>query len=195
MIKVRIPGQQGQQGRSAWLSYHHYPFEDDLDLLHRFRYQPTVMTMPDGRMIELMYSRRSAPLPSNIELTGFDVASHIGGFTGEVSSVLNWISNIRFEDEAGEQYASVSVNDPRERQGYWYFQAQWDPPEPASAGQAGSPGLNYTILGVGNRNGVYTMLFGSVLSVIGMLYAFYVKPMIRRRKTKAVYDSIGGLPS
>ena len=103
MIKVRIPGQQGQKGRLAWLSYHHYPFEDDLDLLHRFRYQPTVMTMPDGRMIELLYSRRSAPLPSNIELTGFDVASHIGGFTGEVSSVLNWISNVRFEDEAGEQ--------------------------------------------------------------------------------------------
>ncbi|MBG80714.1 MAG: hypothetical protein CMJ39_08420 [Phycisphaerae bacterium] len=196
MIKVRMPGEAGQSSRSAWLSYHHYPFENDLDLLHRFRYQPTLMTLPDGRMIELLYSRRSAPLPSNVELTGFDVQSHVGGFTGEVSSVLNWISNIRFEDESGEQLAAVSVNDPKERHGYWYFQAQWDPPEQATgAGQMGSPGLNYTILGVGNRNGVWTMLFGSVLSVIGMLYAFYVKPMIRRRQTMAVYESMGGASS
>ena len=89
----------------------------------------------------------------------------------------------------------MSVNDPQQRQGYWYFQAQWDPPEAATATSAGSNGLNYTILGVGNRNGVVTMLIGSVLSVIGMIYAFYVKPIIRRRRAMNVYRGLKETPA
>ncbi|MCH2134672.1 MAG: hypothetical protein MK116_13085 [Phycisphaerales bacterium] len=187
MIKVRMP----EAKRQAWLSYHHYPFEDRNDTLIRFRYRPTIITMPDGRTIEMLYSRTTAPLPSQVELTGFDIRSHVGGFTGEVSSVLNWVSRVRFEDEDGDELGQVSVNDPRERQGFWYFQSQWDPPEAATAaGQVSSRGLNYTILGVGNRNGVWTMLAGSILSVIGMIYAFYVKPMIKRRRAASVYRTL-----
>ena len=151
--------------------------------------------MPDGRMIEIMYSRQSAPLPSNVSLEGFDINSHVGGFTGQVSSVLNWISNVRFEDDEGDILAPVSVNDPKERHGIWYFQSQWDTPEQPSTTRAASKGLNYTILGVGNRNGVWTMLFGSVLSVIGMIYAFYVKPVLKRRKSMGVYRGIKGTAS
>ena len=191
MLQIRLP----EARRRAWLTYHHYPFDGSEDLLRRFSYQPSVMTMPDGRLIEVMYSRQSAPLPSSVALDGFDVRSHVGGFTGQVSSVLNWISNVQFEDEDGTILAPVSVNDPQERKGYWYFQAQWDPPEQPSASSAGSKGLNYTILGVGNRNGVWTMLFGSVLSVIGMIYAFYVKPVLKRRQATAVYKSLKGAAS
>ena len=191
MLQIRLP----EARRRAWLTYHHYPFDGSEDLLRRFSYQPSVMTMPDGRLIEVMYSRQSAPLPSSVALDGFDVRSHVGGFTGQVSSVLNWISNVQFEDEDGTILAPVSVNDPQERKGYWYFQAQWDPPEQPSASSAGSKGLNYTILGVGNRNGVWTMLFGSVLSVIGMIYAFYVKPVLKRRQAPAVYKSLKGAAS
>jgi hypothetical protein len=43
------------------------------------------------------------------------------------------------------------------------------------------------VLGIGNRNGVWTMLAGCILSVIGMIYAFYVKPMIKRRSALAVF--------
>ena len=91
--------------------------------------------------------------------------------------------------------SDVSVNDPSERNGYWYFQSQWDPPERATENSPAVAGLNYTILGVGNRNGVWTMLAGSVLSVIGMIYAFYVKPMIKRRRASNVYEKIKGAPS
>ena len=185
MIKIRMPG-KGQ----AWLNYHHYPFESSEDLLRRFPYSTSVMSMPDGRLIEFMYSRESAPLPSTVSLKGFDVKSHVGGFTGEVSSVLNWISQVRFDDESGKDVAAVSVNNPQERNGYWYFQSQWDPPERATESNQGSSGLTFTILGVGNRNGVWTMLAGSVLSVIGMIYAFYIKPMIKRRRSAAVYRNL-----
>jgi hypothetical protein len=61
----------------------------------------------------------------------------------------------------------------------------WDPP---AGEQTGSPsaGLNFTGLGIGNRNGVYIMLFGGTLSVVGSIYAFYVKPVIKRRRAAQV---------
>ena len=39
---------------------------------------------------------------------------------------------------------------------------------------------------------VWTMLFGSVLSVIGMIYAFYVKPALKRRAAMRVYAKSEG---
>jgi hypothetical protein len=61
--------------------------------------------------------------------------------------------------------------------GSWlFFQAQWDP-----------EGQRWTILGVGNRPGVPVMIGGCVMIVMGVLYAFYVKPIvIRRMKQKAL---------
>ena len=156
-----------------------------------FRYQPTSVTLPDGRMIELMLSRRTAALPSAVSLDGFRIATHVGGFTGDVSSVLNWHSQIRFEDGQDVQVEEVSVNDPGEREGLWFFQSQWDPPDPqGNRGGVPSMGRNFTVLGVGNRNGVWTMLAGCILSVVGMIYAFYVKPMLKRSASLKVYSGL-----
>ena len=43
------------------------------------------------------------------------------------------------------------------------------------------------MLGVGNRHGVNIMLLGCCVSVLGMIYAFYVKPFIKRQQRQAVY--------
>jgi hypothetical protein len=119
------------------------------------------------------------------------LTSHVGGFTGAMGTIRDYTSELRFRD-GGTQGAwsapvRVSVNDPVEHDGLWYFQAQWDPPDDTPPdGQRASAGLNYTVLGVGNRNGVYTQLLGCVIAVAGMLYAFYVKPVIKRRKQAEV---------
>jgi hypothetical protein len=39
----------------------------------------------------------------------------------------------------------------------------------------------WTALGVGNREGIWPMLLGCILVPLGCLYAFYVKPVLRRR--------------
>ena len=81
----------------------------------------------------------------------------------------------------------MSMNKPIEHDGLWFFQSQWDPPIIASRnGGLPSKGLGYTVLGVGNRNGVYTQLLGCVIAVVGMIYAFYVKPLIKRRRRERV---------
>ena len=142
-------------------------------------------------MIQLLYSRASAPIGGTVQLDGFRIKSHVGGFTGSESSVLNWISDLRFDEG---DIVSVSVNDPQPFNGLWFFQSQWDPPDPRGVRTGGVPsaGRNFTVLGVGNRRGVWTMLFGSTLSVIGMMYAFYLKPILRRRKIAATMQAVGG---
>ncbi len=190
MVRAVVPGSVDQV---AWLPMHHYPFESMQEAVIGFKYAPTMIQLPGGRLIEMMLSRRSSPLPADVSLDGFRIASHVGGFTGSISSVLNWHSQVRFEGKDGDvEQVEVSVNDPKPREGLWFFQSQWDPPDPSgSRGGVPSAGRNFTVLGVGNRNGVWTMLTGCVLSVIGMIYAFYVKPMLKRKAALSVYASGG----
>ncbi|MEM6314483.1 MAG: hypothetical protein AAF743_10370, partial [Planctomycetota bacterium] len=54
----------------------------------------------------------------------------------------------------------------------------------------------YTVLGVGNRPGIYTMVAGSILMFIGLMWAFYLKPiLIRRAKAAAIAKHAGKKPS
>jgi hypothetical protein len=82
------------------------------------------------------------------------------------------------------------VNEPVEHAGLSYFQSQWDPPDEARDGTLASAGLNYTVLGVGNRHGVWIQLAGCVIACLGMAYAFYVKPVIKRRNRRLVLEEI-----
>ena len=42
-----------------------------------------------------------------------------------------------------------------------------------------------TVFGVGNRQGIWPMTLGCVLITAGCLYAFYVKPVLKRRAARA----------
>ena len=194
MIHVDVPTAEG--GVSAWLPYHHYAFATREDVLRRFPYQPTTISLSDGRKIEIMFSRERMALPAPAVLDDFEVASHIGGFTGQMSSIMDWTSVIRFQDQSQRHIAwtdssTVSVNKPAVYEGISFFQAQWDPPDRARfEGDVPSRGLNYTVLGVGNRNGVNVQLAGCIIAVLGMMYTFYAKPAIKRRRQRKVYAEI-----
>lgn len=56
---------------------------------------------------------------------------------------------------------------------------------------AASDHWSWTILGVGNSRGIWPMTWGCVLIVLGTLYAFYVKPLILRRRLAARETSSG----
>ncbi len=188
MVRLHVP--TGGNVASRWLGYHVYPFRRVEEVLRRFPYAPTVVHLADGRHVEVMFSRERMLLPDPVVLEDFELAAHIGGFSGSSASVRNWTSRVRFGEPDGtwSQDVAVSVNDPQERDGFWFFQSQWDPPTaPTGPGDPGSQGLNYTVLGVGNREGVHVQLVGCCLSVVGMIYAFYVKPTIRRRRQNRVY--------
>ena len=182
MIQVTLDG-----GQTQWLQFHHWLFDDASQALGRAPFRPTEVTLADGRRIEMMFSRQRRKLPSPVVLEDFVMDTHAGGFSGQNLSVLNWTSIIRFlGDDGPTEPMNVSVNSPVEYGGLSYFQAQWDPPDPAE----GYGGLNYTVLGVGNRHGVNVMLVGCCIAVLGMIYAFYVKPAMKRRRARAAYARI-----
>jgi hypothetical protein len=193
MVQLDLPASLG--GESVWLPYHNFVFDDFEDVIRRNRHQPRTIALADGRKVEVLFGRERMKLPAPVVLEQFEVDSHIGGFTGASSSIADWRSSIRFKGEDGlSQPMSVSVNKPAEYNGFWFFQAMWDPPDPQPRfeGDPGSRGLNYTVLGVGNRNGVYVQLLGCCIAVIGMIYAFYCKPIIKRRRQQHVYASLRG---
>ncbi len=181
---IRLTLSNGDWSESVWLPYHKYSFEDMDDMSPTLsRYQPELVTLHDGRRVELMFSREKRVLPSPVALDDFIVTARVGGFRGTTSTVRDWTSVLRFKQGDGWSAAQrVSTNDPKANGGFWYFQSYWEPPRPARAGDPGSSGLNFTGLGVGNRNGVYTQLAGCCLSVIGMIWAWYIKPIIRRKR-------------
>lgn len=181
---VSVPGAAPQ-----WIEFSPYAFDDVRFALRRHPFHPTRVKLADGREMELLFSRQRLPLSAEVALEEFVLTSHEGGYTGESGSIRNYTSVLRFwEGDKWGELTRVSVNAPVEHKGLWYFQAQWDPPEPPSSrNERGSFGLNYTVLGVGNREGVWIQLAGCIIAVLGMTYAFTVKPMlIRRRNERAV---------
>lgn len=172
---------------SAWLPFNQYAMEGpEYAYGGRFSYRPVSVRLPNGRAVELMLSRERDPLPAPATLEDFRVIAHVGGFTGQVSSIRDWESVVRFEEDGGAMSEALSVrtNSPFEYGGFRFFQAMWDPPSPGF-----TPGLNFTGLGVGNRKGVLTQLAGCTLAVVGMMYAFYVKPAIRRRRAQEALEA------
>ena len=186
-LRLDVPGADD----STWLRYHTYPFDGPEWVLRRHVYEPDVIRLADGRLIEVLFSRRRVELPTEVSLEEFILTSHIGDFDGDSANIRNYTSMLRFRDPGETDWSEpspVSVNAPVEHDGMWFFQAQWDPPDqPRFQGDVASAGLNYTVLGVGNRNGVYLQLLGCIIAVAGMIYAFYVKPILKQRRREAVY--------
>jgi hypothetical protein len=184
----------GSGVQPTWLQFQKYPFEGPADILGRYKslYNPTTIRVQTAsgswKDVEMVFSRERMALPDPIALETFELETNIGGFSGATASIRDYRSILRFDDDGvwGDPVA-VSVNSPTEHDGFWFFQSQWDPPISAAAnGGLPSKGLGYTVLGVGNRNGVYTQLLGCVIAVAGMIYAFYVKPLIKRRRRERV---------
>jgi len=194
MLSKALVSAPGSDAR--WIPFTRWVFEGPEYVLRRSPYSPRLLRLADGREVEVLFSRQRLPLRTDVALDEFVLTSHQGGFTGAMGTIRDYTSRVRFRDGgasgAWTEPVEVSVNAPIEHDGLWYFQAQWDPPE-AAANERTRPsaGLNYTVLGVGNRNGVYTQLLGCVIAVAGMIYAFYVKPVIKRRRQEEV---LAGLP-
>jgi hypothetical protein len=164
---IRAEVSNGEWRESVWIPYSHYSHPSVLG------FHTPAATLPDGRRLELLYSRERYQLDHAVVLEEFQLETYPGR-----QRERDYISLVRFLDD-GEytETQEVRSNQPSEHDGWWFFQATWDPPRP----RMGHAGMNYTGLGVGNRHGVLVMLLGSALTVIGTVYAFYYKPVLLRR--------------
>jgi hypothetical protein len=170
MAQVEV--RQGSTARTLWLDYSHYAHPN------RSGFHPKAVTLQDGERIELLFSRASIDLPTTVALEEFQLRTFPGG-----ERERDYISLVRFQEEGGgwSEINEVRSNQPTAREGWWFFQSTWDPPAP----RINYAGMNYTGLGVGNRHGVGIMLLGGILTVVGSIWAFYVKPVLIRRRRDA----------
>jgi len=189
MIRLEIPTAQGVESR--WVRFNSYALPNEsYAYAGRFAYMPERFRLADGTAVEVVFSRERRKLPYPIALDEFELDTHLGGYTGAVSTIRNYVSNLRFLDNGQwSQPRTIAVNDPTEYGGYWYFQSMWDRPQNQSPGG----GMNYTGLGVGNRHGVYVQLAGCCIAVAGMIFAFYVKPVLKRRRALESRAKIRGI--
>ncbi|HOW18429.1 MAG TPA: cytochrome c biogenesis protein ResB, partial [Phycisphaerae bacterium] len=173
MSLLAIEVDDGVRPQRLWLPFNQYPFPDSTYAYpERFQYgsySPRTLTLSDGRTIELMYSRERRYLPAAVALESFVLETHPGG-----QRERDFISRIRFYEKDGwSPIREVRSNQPAEYGGLWFYQAEWDPKNEA-----------ITVLGVGNREGISVMLAGVLLSIVGMIYSFYVRPFLVRRQTE-----------
>jgi hypothetical protein len=122
------------------------------------------------------------PLPAKLTLDNFEVIPYPGGKPDSIGPKLDFRSTVTLDDNAsGDRFTDVAhMNHPIYfHSGDWlFFQASYDAQHQKPA---------FTELGVGNRPGVDVMILGCVLIFIGLMYAFYAKPIIiRRMKQRAI---------
>lgn len=177
---IRLELDTGRRVEDRWV-----PFNKDVlpgeeyAYAGRFPYSPERFRLTDGTMVEIVFSRERRKLPYPIALESFELDTHLGGYSGAMSTIRNYRSQLRFRKEGQwTEPIVLAVNNPAEFGEYRYFQSTWDKP-PA---QEPSGGMNYTGLGIGNRRGVYVQLAGCAFAVTGMIFTFYVKPVIKRRR-------------
>ncbi|NOX57336.1 MAG: hypothetical protein GXP29_00565 [Planctomycetes bacterium] len=180
--RIKLELSLGDWSFSDWLSFHRYPFSSEQYAIPgRFPYHPTRCTLPDGTRVELLFSRERRNLPRALALDDFELKVHTGGFVERnMTSVRDFISVLKpYQNGEWSAPVTTSLNKPAEIAGQYFFQSEWDPGEMA-----------FTGLGVGNRDGVYIQLLGTCIAVFGMIYVFYIKPVIKRRRQKAVWASV-----
>jgi hypothetical protein len=151
--------------------------------------------------IQLQLGQRVRPIapdmttgkPAEVTLEKFELVSYAGGdaMSGMQRDFKSTLKVV--EGNGNARTATAHMNSPvyfgpgpvfggisTFGDSFWtLFQAQWDP-----------QGQRFTVLGVGNRPGVYTMTLGCVLMAVGLIWAFYIKPLIiRSRKNKAIKEA------
>jgi hypothetical protein len=137
-------------------------------------------------VMQLQLGNTPRPMPARVTLDSFELVNYMGGSPQTTNLFRDFKSHVTiFEPHNGRSRKGVAhMNNPIYFGGlgdsHWaLFQAQWDP-----------QGQRFTVLGIGNRPGVWVMTLGCAMIAVGLLYAFYVKPaLIRRMKQRALQQA------
>ena len=127
------------------------------------------------------------PLPVAMTLKEFRAVPYAGAADGPNAMYRDYRSTVTLggaDDETMTETASL--NQPIYFDGgrWLFFQASYDPNLPHT----------WTMLGVGNRPAVRVMFTGCVMIVVGLMYAFYAKPVIIRRMKERALAAHAGRP-
>lgn len=177
-IKLTGKGERANWSESRWVLFSQYPH---INWPPYLPLRPTVVQLPgSAEQWEFVYSRQ----PHDLEAALVPGKLTVEFFPGR-NSVSEWRSDFTVMERGAEPRAGAVWTNQTHNVGRWtLFQSGAD-----------SDHWAYTILGVGNRRGMWPMVIGCVLVTLGSLYAFYVKPFIKRaRQQRAQARGSNGQP-
>lgn len=174
MVRVHMKALDGSWSHRQWVDFSQY----NLDHAAVFGGSPTVASgLPSGRDVAFIYGRQRNNLPATMVLEQLDTQYYPGG-----EQAREWTSYFRYKlPGTGEvQEGKAFLNNTYTIGNWTFFQS-------AAAGD----GASWTVLGVGNRNGVLLQLLACTLISIGMIYAFAVKPILKKRRNERIMAGAG----
>ncbi len=178
------------------------------------------VTLPSGRRITLAFGRRAHRLADfglqllDFEMIAYDHRGSPRDFQSRVRVVPTGTRD--FEQYVHITKLNAPLQAPfmaREELGWWenaigtvasrlnprqfkFSQSGWDQQgwqasqTRVDAGEFERPHARWTILGVGNNPGIHIVALGSMLVVVGIPWAFYIKPLIVKRRSNAIRKRI-----
>ncbi|MBV8782299.1 MAG: hypothetical protein JO353_12960, partial [Phycisphaerae bacterium] len=176
---VRLRLSSGDWSQTVYVPYSQYVAEEDWNDAgsengHTIAASRPIFVPGAKQPLEFRLGQEYDLLPAKITLDRFDAVPYDGAAKTGSNLMRDFKSTLTVEDRnTGEKFSDVAhMNHPVYfNSGTWlFFQAQWDP-----------DGQRWSVLGIGNRPGVPVMVGGCIMIVIGLLYAFYAKPIIIRR--------------
>jgi hypothetical protein len=166
-IRLTLTPKEGQEAQpvTQWLTFSQYPHVDPRSARITFA----------GRQYEIIYSR----LERDLGVTLIPNKLSVKFFPGR-QNVESWRSDFLVQASPGAAPAPAAVytNETCAAGAWTLFQSG-----------AAADHWSYTILGVGNRNGIGIMTLGCVLVTLGSLYAFYIKPVLTNRRKQAALQA------
>lgn len=153
----------------------HVPFSPYAEIGERpIGDEPALVVLPNGKKVGLLLATTRRELPSTLTLTKFEPIKYPGAAQtyADYRSTLVSVD----KDSPEQRILQPHLNNPASDHSLFYFQSAWDGKENQV------PEKRYSVIGVGNRPGVYTMITGSILIALGIGYAFYIKPLLLKAK-------------
>jgi hypothetical protein len=130
---------------------------------------PQMMDLPGNRAIWLNFSRSRVKLPATLQVKSATYETYpASGIPKDYICQVDTIAGARRTSE------TLSLNNPVTIGGFQFSQGSWDPP--------GSDQPTQIIFGAASRPALPVIWLGCILICLGMPYAFYVKPLLMRRR-------------
>ncbi len=128
---------------------------------------PTAVNVPGKGKVRFVFSTLQWKLPAALTLLACKELFYPGGN----SFPRDFISKVEFTNlrTHKSKVAVIHLNHPETLDGQHFFQARFGKQ---------ADGTPFTVLGVGNTNGLYPMIVGVILIIFGIGYAFYIKPVL-----------------
>lgn len=165
---VRLDVAAGDWRGSQWIGFD--PYVGRLDPADRVLQR---LPLPGRRMLYLHFAPQSRPLPRPFRVADLEYRTYPGS-----AEAMDYACTLEVSPAgvARPQRLGCRLNQPADVAGFRVYQNTWGPRPDAP---------DEIVFTVSSRPGIEAVWLGCVLICLGLPYAFYVKPLLTRRRPRA----------